>query len=254
MTARFSLDLSGKVALVTGASRGIGAAIARALAAHGARVAVNYVIDADGKNRADAEAVVKEIPGGAFAVETDVSDPAAVGRMFEQVVATAGGLDILVNNAGIIRDRSLKKMTLAEWDAVIAVNLSGAFHCLREAALRLRPGGRVVNLASVAAVLGLFGQANYAASKAGVIALTKVAARELAGAQVTVNAIAPGFVDTDMVRTTPAELLAKFVDQVPLKRLGTVDDVAGVALFLCSPLAAYVTGQTIHVNGGFFME
>ncbi|HSI33117.1 MAG: 3-oxoacyl-ACP reductase family protein [Phycisphaerae bacterium] len=254
MAAGFSLDLSGKVALVTGSSRGIGAAIARALAAHGARVAVNYVADADGQNRADAEAVVAEIAGGAFSVDADVSDPAAVGRMFEQVVATTGGLDILINNAGIIRDRSLKKITLAEWDAVIAVNLSGAFHCLREAASRLRPGGRVINLASVAAVLGLFGQANYAASKAGLIALTKVAARELAGTRVTVNAIAPGFVDTDMVRTTPAALLAKFVEQVPLKRLGAVEDVAGVALFLCSPMAGYVTGQTIHVNGGFFME
>jgi 3-oxoacyl-[acyl-carrier protein] reductase len=254
MAAGFSLDLSGKVALVTGSSRGIGAAIARALAAHGARVAVNFVSDADGRNRANAEAVAAEISGGAFAVDADVSDPTAVGRMFERVVATAGGLDILVNNAGIIRDRSLKKITLAEWDAVIAVNLSGAFHCLREAAPRIRPGGRVINLASVAAVLGLFGQANYAASKAGLIALTKVAAHELAGAQVTANAIAPGFVDTDMVRTTPAELLARFVDQVPLKRLGTVDDIAGVVLFLCSPIAGYVTGQTIHVNGGFFME
>ncbi len=248
----YSIDLSGKTALVTGGSRGIGAAIVRLLAAAGARCAVNYVADPDGKNLADAQAVVAGI-SGAVAIEGDVSDSASATRIVEQTVKSVGGLDILINNAGIIRDRSLKKITDDEWDSVLAVNLTGPFNMIRAAAPHLRPGGGVVNLASIAGTLGFFGQANYAASKAGVMALTKVAARELAKQQITVNAVAPGFVDTQMTQTMPPEVLGKFVEQVPLGRGGTVEDIAGVVLFLCSPLAAYMTGQIIHVNGGFYM-
>jgi 3-oxoacyl-[acyl-carrier protein] reductase len=246
------IDLRGATALVTGGSRGIGAAIVRVLAACGARCAVNYVADPDGRNRTDAGTVVAAAPG-AFVVEGDVSEPVQVARIIGQAVAEFGGLDILVNNAGIIRDRSLRKMSADEWDAVLRVNLSGVFNVIQAATPHLRPGGRVVNLASVSASLGFFGQANYAASKAGVMALTRVAARELAKQQVRVNAVAPGLIDTEMTRTMPPDVLAKFVEQVPLGRGGTPDDVAGVVLFLCSPMSAYVTGQVIHVNGGFFM-
>jgi NAD(P)-dependent dehydrogenase (short-subunit alcohol dehydrogenase family) len=248
----YSIDLGGKTALVTGGSRGIGAAIVRLLAASGARCVVNYVLDPDGKNLADAQAVVAGI-SGAVAIEGDVSDPAAATRIVEQIRAAVGGLDILINNAGIIRDRSLKKITSEEWDSVLAVNLTGPFNMIRAAAPQLRPGGRVVNLASIAGTLGFFGQANYAASKAGVMALTKVAARELAKQQITANAVAPGFIDTQMTQTMPPEALRKFVEQVPLGRGGTVDDIAGVVLFLCSPLAAYMTGQVVHVDGGSYM-
>jgi len=254
------IDLSGKTALITGGSRGIGAAIVRALAKAGAHCAVNYVTDPAGRNRADADAVIASINVGsdtptdsAVVIEADIADRAQVARMIDQTVQQLGGIDLLINNAGIIRDRSLRKISDDEWDSVLRVNLSGTFNVIRAATPHLRPGGRIVNLASISGTLGFFGQANYSASKAGVIALTKVAARELARQQITVNAIAPGFIDTEMTRTMPPEALQKFVEQIPLARGGTVDDVANVVLFLCSPLAAYMTGQVLHVDGGFFM-
>ena len=245
-------DLSGKVALVTGSSRGIGAGIARALASRGARTIVNYVADPQGRNQADAEAVASETR--ATPIQCDVGDDNQVTAMMQRVRQEFGGLDILVNNAGIIRDRTLAKMTHDEWDSVIRVNLTGTFNCLHHAAPVLRPDGRVVNLSSVTGVLGLFGQANYAASKAGIIALTRTAARELARQRITVNAIAPGFIDTDMTRDTLTDQMkAKFMEQVPIGRIGTVADIVNAVMFLCSPESGYITGQVLHVNGGFFM-
>jgi 3-oxoacyl-[acyl-carrier protein] reductase len=249
------LDLPGlrdRVVLVTGSSRGIGEGLVRAFARCGARCVVNYVDDPAGRNRADAERVATET-GAALTVECDVSDYDAVGRMMDRVQQSLGGLDVLVNNAGVIRDRSLKKMTPQDWQAVLQVNLTGTFNCLQHATRVLRPQGRVVNLSSVSGQLGFFGQANYSASKAGVLALTKVAARELAKNGITVNAVAPGFVDTDMSRTMPEDVTKRFLDQVPLGRLGAVEDVVNAVLFLCSPYAAYITGQVINVNGGFHM-
>lgn len=237
-------DLSGKVALVTGGSRGIGAGIAKELASHGARTIVNYVADPQGRNLADAQTVSSEI--GATLIQCDVGDDNQVAAMMAQVRQEFGGLDILVNNAGIIRDRTLVKMSHEEWDSVIRVNLTGTFNCLHHAVPILRPDGRVVNLSSVTGIMGLFGQANYAASKAGIIALTRTAARELARNRITVNAIAPGFIDTAMTADLPPETLRA----VPARRAGTPDEVAACASFLASERAAYVTGTTLFVDGG----
>ena len=247
------IDLTGKVAFVTGSSRGIGAGVVRSLAACGARCVLNYVGDAAGRNKTDAEAVAAHINGAAV-IECDVGNDDQVAAVMAQIARDFGGLDILVNNAGILRDRSLAKMSRDEWDSVIRVNLTGTFNCLHHAAPILRPQGRIVNVSSVSGTLGFFGQANYAASKAGIVALTKTAARELARQQITVNAIAPGFIDTDMTRgTMPEEVTRKFMEQVPLGRIGKVEDVVNAVLFFCSPLSGYVTGQILHVNGGFYM-
>lgn len=245
-------DLRDKAVLVTGSSRGIGEGLVRAFARCGARCAVNYVADPAGRNKSDAERVAGEI-GAPVVVECDVADHAAVGRMVGALQAALGGLDVLVNNAGILRDRTIKKMDPADWEAVLRVNLTGAFNCIQLAGRILRPGGRVVNVSSVTGWTGFFGQANYASSKAGLMALTKVAAREFARQQITVNAVAPGFVDTEMGRTMPEDVAKKFLEQVPLGRVGAVEDIANAVLFLCSPYAAYITGQVLHVNGGFYM-
>ena len=245
-------DLTGSVALVTGSSRGIGAGIVRALAGRGARCVVNYVDDPDGRNRAEAEAVAAGIKD-AIVLQCDVGDANQVGAMMEQIRQRLGGLDILINNAGILRDRTLKKITTQDWEDVLRINLSGVFNCIRAAVPLLRPGGRIVNIASVSAFLGVFGQANYAAAKAGVVGLTKVTARELAKQGITVNAVAPGVIDTDMTRSLPPEAMMRLLEQIPLARCGTIDDVVHAVMFLCSPGCGYVTGQIIHVNGGLLM-
>jgi len=247
-----AFDFSGKTALVTGSSRGIGAGILTAFGQLGARCAVNYVADAEGRNKADAERLAAALPGSAV-IQCNVGNPDQVGRMMEQVKLDFGGLDILVNNAGILQDRTIKKMSTEDWESVLRVNLTGAFHCIQQAAPILRPGGRIVNVSSVSGQLGFFGQANYSASKAGLMALTKVAARELAKQQITVNAIAPGFIATEMSRGMPEEVAKQFLAQVPAGRYGKVDDVVFPVLFLCSRYAAYITGQVIHVSGGFYM-
>ncbi len=225
------LDFSGKVAVVTGAARGIGKGIADALRERGATVLVNDLKSAD-------------LPG-------DVGDTNAVAAMAERVRTDHGGLDLLVNNAGLLRDRSIKKMTREDWDTVIRVNLTGTFNVIQAFGPLMRSPGRIVNMASVAGTLGFFGQANYAASKAGIIALTKVAAKELARGGVTVNAVAPGFVHTEMTAGMPQEVVDTFSKQIPLGRWAEVDDIVDPVLFLLSDLSKYVTGHVLHVNGGF---
>jgi 3-oxoacyl-[acyl-carrier protein] reductase len=247
-----ALDFKGKVAFVTGSSRGIGAGILTALAAHGATCIVNYFEDPEGRNRAEAEGVARGA-NNAKLVAGDISKPDDVARMADQIKRDFGGLDILVNNAGVLRDRSIRKMTLDDFEAVVRVNLFGTFNVIKSFSEIVRPNGRIINMASVAATLGFFGQANYAPSKAGVVALTKVAARELAKNQITVNAIAPGVIETDMTKDFKPDVTEGFRSQIPLGRLGQIDDIVGAALFLCSDLARYVTGQVLHVNGGYYM-
>ena len=244
------INLSEKTALVTGASQGLGETTVRLLHRAGANVVVNYV--AMGVNRENAERVVADLGDRALAVEADVRNAQRVEDMFEKAEQRFGGIDIVVNNAGIIRDRSLRKMSREEWQDVVDTNLTGVFNVCKAAVDRLRENGRIVNLTSISALVGFFGQANYSAAKAGVIALTKVLSKELAKKQITVNAVAPGVVLTEMGQTIPEEQRAVMLSMIPLGRLGESEDVANAILFLCSDLASYVTGQTLHVNGGWW--
>ncbi len=246
------LDFSGKVVLVTGSSRGIGAEMIRAFGERGARCVVNYVGDAEGQNRRDAENIASKLKEP-LVVECDVTQPAQVEAMMKQIADSLGGLDILVNNSGIIRDRTIKKLTLEEFESVVRVNLAGTFNVTQKAGAVLRQGGRIINLSSVSGQMGLFGQANYSSSKAAIIALTKVSAREFARQQITVNAIAPGFIDIGMSKGMPDEVTENFKKQIPLGRLGEAREIVDAALFLASPMASYITGHVLNVNGGYYM-
>jgi len=245
-------DFTGKVALVTGSSRGIGAGLVAAFDRRGARCVVNYVADPAGRNLSDAKAVAGALRD-AMVVQADVGDAEQVAAMLEQVRNAVGGLDFLVNNAGILRDRSLKRMSADEWESVLRVNLTGAFNCTQKAMGLLREGGRIVNISSVSALAGFFGQANYSASKAGILALTKVTARELARQKITVNAVAPGFIKSELSAGMPEEVTKTVLAQIPLGDFGEVEDVVAAVLFLCSEESGYITGQVLNVNGGYYM-
>jgi len=247
-----SLDFTGKVALVTGSSRGIGAEMIKAFGKHGAQCVVNYVADAEGRNKSDDENVARDLKKP-IVIQCDVTQPGEVETMMKQIADECGGLDLLVNNSGIIADRTIKKMSLEQFESVIRVNLVGTFNVTQKAAAILRDGGRIVNLSSVSGQMGLFGQANYSSSKAAIIALTKVSAREFARQNITVNAIAPGFIDVGMSKGMPDEVTENFKKQIPLGRLGDVSEIVDAALFLASPMASYITGHVLNVNGGFYM-
>jgi 3-oxoacyl-[acyl-carrier protein] reductase len=202
-------------------------------------------------NESRAQVLAAELGERSLFVGADVRDPGAVDRMFEAVRASLGGIDIVVNNAAVLRDRTIRNMTDEDWQAVIDTNLTGVFHMNRAAARHLRDDGRIVSMASIAATVGFFGQANYAAAKAGVAAMTRVLSRELARRRITVNAVAPGVVLTEMGKSIPEGVRESMLAQIPLGRFGEPDEIANVILFLCSPLASYITGQTLHVNGGW---
>jgi len=246
------LDFTGKVVLVTGSSRGIGAAMIKAFGERGGQCVVNYIVDSAGQNKTDAESVAKALKNP-LVIECDVTKPEQVESMMKQTQDRHGGLDILVNNSGVIRDRTIKKMSMEEFESVVRVNLTGTFTVTQKAAAILRNGGRVINLSSVSGQMGLFGQANYSSSKAAIIALTKVSAREFARQNITVNAIAPGFIDVGMSKGMPEEVTQNFIKQIPLGRLGDVNEIVDAALFLASPMASYITGAVLNVNGGFYM-
>ena len=246
------LDFSDKVVLVTGSSRGIGAEMIKAFGKRGAQCLVNYVADAQGQNKTDATNVAKELEAP-LVIECDVTQPGQVESMMTEIGDKCGGLDVLVNNSGIIHDRTIKKMSIEEFESVVRVNLIGTFTVTQKAAAILRNGGRIVNLSSVSGQMGLFGQANYSSSKAAIIALTKVSAREFARQNITVNAIAPGFIDIGMSKGMSDEITANFIKQIPLGRLGEVNEIVDAALFLASPMVSYITGHVLNVNGGFYM-
>jgi 3-oxoacyl-[acyl-carrier protein] reductase len=245
--------LKGKTALVTGASRGIGKAIALELAKQGANVAVNFA-----GNAQKAEEVVSEIKAfgvEAIAIKADVANSDEVAAMVKATIETFGSLDILINNAGITRDGLIMRMKEEDWDAVINTNLKGVFNCAKAVTRQMMKQrfGRIVNISSVVGVLGNAGQANYVAAKAGVIGLTKTLARELANRNITVNAVAPGFIETDMTDELSTEIKQELLKQIPLTKLGKPEDIAMVVRFLVSDDANYMTGQTLHVDGGMVM-
>ncbi|WP_246940036.1 3-oxoacyl-[acyl-carrier-protein] reductase [Bacillus pinisoli] len=245
--------LTGKVALVTGASRGIGRAIAIELASKGANVAVNYAgSEAKANEVVDA---IKALGREAIAIQADVSNGEAVTNMIKEVIGSFGSLDILVNNAGITRDNLLMRMKDEEWDAVINTNLKGVYQCTKGVTRQMmkQRSGKIINIASIVGVSGNPGQANYVAAKAGVIGLTKTVAKELSSRNINVNAIAPGFISTDMTDELPEDVKNEMLKQIPLARFGEPEDIAKVVSFLASEDSKYMTGQTLHVDGGMVM-
>ncbi|MDA0657451.1 MAG: SDR family oxidoreductase [Planctomycetota bacterium] len=246
------IELTGKTAIITGASQGLGLATAQLLHRAGANVVLNYFDDSDGQNSRNTMEAVSKLSERAVAVSADVRQIDEVAQMVDSTIRQFGTFDILVNNAGILRDKTVKNMSAEEWQSVIDTNLTGVFNTSHIAADKLSDSGTIVNLASISAVLGFFGQANYAAAKAGVIGLTKVVSRELAKRQIRVNAIAPGVILTDMGKSIPPQSRDQMLQQIPLNRFGEPAEIASVVLFLCSPLASYMTGQVLHVNGGWW--
>jgi 3-oxoacyl-[acyl-carrier protein] reductase len=244
-----SIDLSGRTALVTGSTRGIGRAIADTLAAAGARVAVV------GRDAARAEEAAAAVSPESRGFACDVGDVASVARLVDDVEKAFGAIDILVNNAGLTRDNILFRLKDEDWDAVLNTNLRGAFATIRAASrgMMKRRWGRIINIASIVGLVGNKGQANYAASKAGLIGLTKTVAKELASRNVLANVIAPGFIDTDMTQAMTPEARSQLSQQIPLERLGTARDIAGLVAFLASDHASYITGQVLVVDGGMVM-
>lgn len=245
--------LKDKVAIVTGASRGIGREIAITLAKYGAKVVVNYC---GSKEKAEEVVELIKAEGGIASVyQGDVADSEAMKQMFADVLKEYGSIDILVNNAGITRDNLILKMSDEEFNDVIDTNLKGVYYCLKQVSkiMLKQRSGRIINISSIAGVIGNAGQINYSASKAGVIGMTKALARELGSRGITVNAVAPGFIKTDMTDKLPDALKDTYVNQIPLKRFGEVSDIAETVAFLASDKAAYITGQTISVDGGMQM-
>ena len=245
--------LDGKIALVTGGSRGIGRAIALRLAEEGAKVAINYAGNQTAAE--EVKAIIEQHGGTAMIVQTDVSDSTAAAEMVARVHEELGGLDILVNNAGITRDTLLVRMKDEDFDAVINTNLKGIYACTKAAAkfMTKQRSGRIVNLSSVVGEIGNIGQTNYAAAKAGVIGFSKAAAKEFAARHVTVNVVAPGFIDTDMTAVLKDSIREKLIEGIPLGALGKPEHVADAVLFLVSEAASYITGQTLNVDGGMVM-
>lgn len=247
------MKLERKIALVTGASRGIGREIALGLAKQGADVVVNYSGSEDRANQVIAE--IKELGRNAIAVQCDVSNSESVANMVKATIDTFGKLDILVNNAGITKDNLLMRMKEEEWDDVININLKGVFLCTKAVTRQMmkQRSGRIINISSIVGVSGNPGQANYVAAKSGVIGLTKTTAKELSSRGITVNAIAPGFITTDMTDKLTEDVKDQMLKQIPLARFGEPEDIANVVVFLASEDSKYMTGQTLHVDGGMVM-
>jgi 3-oxoacyl-[acyl-carrier protein] reductase len=246
------IDLSDQVAVVTGGVQGLGKATASMLLKAGASVAVNYFDDAEGDGRRKANEVASLWGERALIMPANVRERSEMIHFLEEVQSRFGRVDFLINNAAILRDRTLKNLTDIDWDEVLDTNLSSVFRVCQVALPYLQDGGRIINMASISGVVGFYGQANYASSKAGVIALTKVLSRELASRRINVNAIAPGVVLTEMGESIPEATRQQMLSQIPMKRFGNPDEIASVILYLCSELSSYVTGQTLHVNGGWW--
>ena len=245
--------MKGKTALITGASRGIGRAIAIRLANEGARVAINFSSNVD--KAEEVKQIIESNGGEAMLLQGNVADFAAVGEMIKRIVDAWGSLDVLVNNAGITRDNLLIRMKPEDFDVVIDTNLKGVFNCTKAVSRQMikQRGGRIINMSSIVAINGNAGQTNYAAAKAGIIGFTKSAARELAPRGITVNAIAPGFIATDMTAAMPEDIKHATVEKIPLGRIGAAEDIANAVAFLASEQASYITGQVLCIDGGLSM-